>query len=174
LQVKQIAVGKIKSSHGIKGEVKIACLTDFPSRFKAGLVLYLEPSLPQVKSLVLEYAKTSGNVMILKFENVDSREQADELKGRTLEVLLDDIECLPEGNYWQFQIIGLDVFTVSGVCLGKVIEILKTGANDVYTVKSQQSGKEVLIPAIKDVIKKVDLEKGVLVIEPLPGLIEED
>lgn len=174
MQVKQIAVGKIKSSHGIKGEVKIACLTDFPSRFQPGLVLYLEPSLSQVESLVLEYAKTSGNVMILKFENVDNRGQADELKGRTLEVLVDDIERLPEDTYWQFQIIGLDVVTSSGVHLGKVSEILKTGANDVYTVKSLQSGKEILIPAIKDVVKKVDLEKGVLIIEPLPGLIDED
>jgi len=175
LQVKRIAVGKVKSSHGVKGEVKIACLTDFPSRFQPGLVLYPEPSLPQIKSLILESVKTSGNVMILKFENVDSREKADELKGHTLEVLLDedDIKSLPEGTYWQFQIIGLDVVTSGGLRLGKVSEILKTGANDVYIVKSD-SAKEVLIPAIKDVVRKVDLKKGIIVIEPIPGLIDEN
>ncbi len=80
---------------------------------------------------------------------------------------------LDKGTYWQFQIIGLRVFTTEDVYLGKVEEILQTGANDVYVVKTEKSSREILIPAIKDVVKKVDLENEVLIISPLPGLLDE-
>lgn len=172
LQVERIAVGKIKSPHGTKGEVKITSLTDFPSRFKSGLVLYISPPLLQIEQLVVEHANAKAKEIILKFKNIDNREQAETLKGCTLQVPLDEAEALSEGSYWQFQIVGSKVFTTDNVYLGKVTDILQTGANDVYVVKLSGSKKDRLIPAIKEVIKVVDIEKGMMVIEVLPGLIE--
>jgi 16S rRNA processing protein RimM len=173
LQVERIAVGKIKSPHGTKGEVKIISLTDFPSRFKPGLALYISPPLLQIQQLVIENVKFKAKEIILKFMNIDNREQAEDLKGRTLQVSLDEVESLPEGSYWQFQILGLKVFTTNNAYLGRISEILQTDANDVYVVESPKFNKgKILIPAIKQVVKQVDLEKGIMVIEPMPGLLE--
>ncbi len=173
MQVKHLAVGKIKSVYGTEGKVKIVCLTDFPTRFEPSIELRVSPNLPQVKKLIVEEVEFQAKEIILKFINIDSREQAESLKGRILEIPLEEAVTLDEGSYWQFQILGLKVLTTDHVYLGKVEDILKTGANDVYVVRSPESGKEILIPAIKDVVKTVDPEKGLLVIEPLPGLIED-
>lgn len=174
MQAEPIAVGRIKGPHGIKGEVKILSLTDFPSRFKPGLVLYISPPLGQLQWLTIESIKPKAKDIIIKFENIDTREQAESLKGRLIEVSVDELEDLPEGEYWQFQIIGLEVYTIDKVYLGRISDILQTGANDVYVVKPAESEKEqILIPAVKQVVKKVDLEKGVLIVEPMPGLLEE-
>lgn len=170
--MKRIAVGKIKSAHGIKGEVKIISLTDFPSRFIPGLTLFISPPLPQIDKLVVEQANLQAKEIILKFEGIDSREQAESLAGCALEVSLGELVDLPAGAYWQFQVIGLKVFTANDDYLGQVSEILQTGANDVYVIKSSPSDKGILIPAVKEVVKLVDTEKGVMVVEPVPGLIE--
>ncbi len=173
MHVEQVAVAKIKGAHGVKGKVKIILLTDFPSRFKPGLVLRISPSLPQRTELTVEAAEFTNKEIILKFIGIDSREQAGRLKGLILEVPAAETVPLDKGTYWQFQIIGLRVFTTEDVYLGKVEEILQTGANDVYVVKTEKSSREILIPAIKDVVKKVDLENEVLIISPLPGLLDE-
>ena len=172
MRVKHLAVGRIKSVYGTEGKVKIICLTEFPARFESNLVLRVSPNLSQAKKLIVEKVEFQDKEIILKFINIDSREQAESLKGRILEIPFEEAVTLDEGSYWQFQILGLKVLTTDHVYLGKVEDILKTGANDVYVVRSPESGKEILIPAIQDVVKTVDLEKGLLVIEPLPGLIE--
>ena len=172
MRVKHLAVGKIKSAYGAGGKVKIICLTDFPARFEPNLALCVSPDLPQVEKLIVEKVEFQAKEIILKFVNIDSRKQAESLKGRILEIPFEEAATLDEGSYWQFQILGLKVLTTDHVYLGKVEDILKTGANDVYVVRSPESGKEILIPAIQDVVKTVDLEKGLLLIKLLPGLIE--
>ncbi len=174
MQVQYITVGKIRSPHGTKGDVKIIGLTDFPSRFKPGITLYISPPLPQIEQLVVESARLKAEEIILKFVSVDTRQQAENLRGRMLQIPMSEAENLAEGSYWQFQIIGLEVFTTDNVNLGRISEILRTGANDVYVIKSAKSDKDILIPAVKEVVKTVNLQKRILVIEPLPGLIEED
>ncbi len=174
MQAEHIAVGRIKGPHGIKGEVKILSLTDFPSRFRPGLVLFISPPLGQIQRLTIESMKPKAKDLIIKFEDIDTREQAESLRGRSLEVSVDELENLPEGEYWQFQIVGLEVYTTDNLYLGRVSDILQTGANDVYVVESAEPEREqVLIPAIKQVVKRVDLKKGILIIEPMPGLLKE-
>lgn len=173
MQVERIAVARVKGPHGLKGEVKVISLTDFPSRFKPGLELFISPPLSWTDKLVIEKARQEARGLVLKFKSIDNRELAEDLKGRLLDIPVDEAESLPEGSYWQFQIVGLEVYDTKDVYLGKVCDILQTGANDVYIVKSSESAKEILIPAIKKVVKSVDLERGVLIVDPLPGLIEE-
>ena len=84
----------------------------------------------------------------------------------------EDLWPLPDGSYYHFQIVGLTVFTVDGVPLGEVVDILETGSNDVYVIRDDE-GKEHLLPALKDVVKDIDLEKGLMLVQPLPGLLEE-
>ena len=173
MRVDRIAVGKIKGAHGVKGKVKVAILTDFPSRFKPGLVLQLSPQADDYGELVVETAEVKSREILIKFVGIETRKQAENLRGLTLEVPASEAVPLDEGRYWHFQIIGLGVYTTENVYLGKIEEILTTGANDVYVVRAEESGREILVPAIKDVVKKIDLENEVLIISPMPGLIDE-
>jgi 16S rRNA processing protein RimM len=174
LNVELVAVAKIKSAHGVRGKVRAISLTDFPSRFTPGLVVKISPKPPGLEELTVEVAELRNQEIILKFIGIDNRQQAESLKGLTLEVPASETVPLEKGTYWHFQIIGLEVFTTEKAYLGKIEDILTTGANDVYVVKSEESGREILIPAIKEVVKKVDLENEVLIVSLIPGLIDEE
>jgi len=98
-------------------------------------------------------------------------EDATELRGQFLEVPQSQIRPLPNGEYYQFQLLGLEVWTTEGELLGRIAHILPTGSNDVYVVPSKHG--ELLIPAIEDVVISIDLEKGRIVIELIEGLLQE-
>ncbi len=88
-----------------------------------------------------------------------------------LEIPISRLRPLPDGEYYQFQLLGLEVWTIAGELLGTISDILPTGSNDVYVVRSDTG--EMLIPAIEDVVKAVELDKGRLVIELMPGLVQK-
>ncbi|MDO8885364.1 ribosome maturation factor RimM [Candidatus Oleimmundimicrobium sp.] len=165
-----LTIGKIVGAHGLRGEVKILSLTDFPARFKAGLSVYIYPPSPEIDKLKIEWTKGTSKNIILKFNGVDNRKDAEKLKGLLLQVLEENACSLPKGTYWQHEIIGLKVITLNKKFIGYITEIIKTGSNDVYVVKFK--GKEKFIPAIKDVVKEIDLKNKRMVIEPLEGLLE--
>ena len=159
-----ILIGQVSSSWGLKGEVRVYPLTDFPERFSAGNSFLVDG----VKRKI-EWTKSSKGGVILKLEGINSPEEALELRHKTLEIPENELHELPEGVYYQFQIIGLEVWSISGDLLGKIREILTTAANDIYVMES--AGKDVLIPAIPDVVKSIDLESGKITIEPIEGLL---
>jgi len=168
-----LAVGKVKSAHGVKGEIKVSLLTDYPAKFKPGFRVYISSQAEKGKRpLIVEKVRFSKDAVIVKFQGMDNRKEAQSLKGCLLEIPVEEAESLPEGTYWHYQIIGLSVYTTEEKFLGKISDILRTGSNDVYRVRPVGEGKEILIPAIKEVVKKVDLKAGRMVIEPLPGLLE--
>ena len=107
--------------------------------------------------------------LIIKFENIDDRDSALKLRGLYIDKFSDECEALPPNEYYIFDLIGLQVKTTDNVWLGEITDVLTLPANDVYIV--QDGSNEYLIPAIKDVIKKVDLEQGHILIEPLDGLL---
>lgn len=159
---KAVDVGIIGSAHGIRGEVRVESLSDFPDRFRRGVRLYLEG-----RPVLVEAARVQGQTVLLKLEGVDDRNAAELLRGKTLQS--PDLHTIyAAGTYYQHDIVGLTCVTEAGEELGKVTTVLGTGANDVYVVKGERG--ELLLPAIEDVIKQVDVGGGRLVIDLLPGL----
>jgi len=161
-----LVIGRVMSTHGYQGEVKVEPLTDFPQRFQDLDQVCLQFPQGRESVLAVESARMAGSRVILKFKQYQSRESAAELRGALLKVKRSMAVDLPEGHYFFHQIIGLLVVTTTGENLGEITEVLRTGANDVYVTD------RVLIPATKEVVRDIDLEAGVMTIEPLEGLIE--
>lgn len=159
-----IVIGKILAPWGNKGELKVEVITDFPNRFAPAATVYVNHQPLTVASCRWH----KGNA-IIKIDTVDSPETAQKLKGQTVEIPSSQLEPLPEGQYYHFQIIGLEVWTTEGEQLGKVTEILAAESNDIYVVHGNRG--EILIPAIANVIQSVDLKQGRLTIEPIEGLL---
>ncbi len=177
-----ILVGRIVGTHGLAGGVRATVLSDVSHRFSAGQVLYVlgQPyviSSSSPASFKSNHAgkpkhsgnpKYSGNQIILRFQGLDSEDSVKELVGEELTVPETAVPSLPEGEYFHYQIMGLQVLTEEGENLGSVSEILETGSNDVY-VASGDSG-ELLIPALADVILEIRLSDGVMVVSLPDGL----
>ncbi|MCC6458187.1 MAG: 16S rRNA processing protein RimM [Caldilineaceae bacterium] len=166
-----IAIGMITSAHGLRGEMKVELHTDFPERFAPGVVVYLGVELDKV---TIKSARPHQGQLLLQIEGIDNRTQVDALRGVWIFVPEDEAVELEEDTYFVHDIIGLSVQTASGELLGTVGQVLFTGANDVYVVETPgEKPREILLPAIEEVIKEVDLDNGILTVELLPGLLDE-
>ena len=152
---KHIAIGKAVAPHGVRGDVRVIPLTDFPDRFRAMKNVQLEDG----RILDIEGVKYHNQYIHLKFRGIDDRDAAQTLKGKLLMVDRADLVKLPAGQYYIFDIIGLSVFDEAGANLGTVTDVLATGANDVY-ITEREGQKPLLIPAIKDVVKEIDIPGG--------------
>ena len=163
-----LEVGQIVNTYGIKGFVKVIPLVDNNNQFKDFKVLYIQEK-KNLKELHIEEVKFSKNLILLKFEGIDTIEQAEELRNIYLQAKRSDIK-LEEGAHFIVDLIGLEIYTEEGEFLGKLKEVLQPGANDVYVVEDK-SKKEILLPAIPDVIKKIDIEGNKVVVKLIEGLI---
>jgi 16S rRNA processing protein RimM len=159
-----IPIGRVVAPWGIRGEVKVEVMTDFPERFSCGETLYLRGRAVTNKS-----SRYQGNTAILKLDTIDSRNAAELIRGASLEVPDTDLKPLPKGEYYRFQLIGLEVRSTEGKTLGKISNVLPTGSNDVYEVTSETGS--FLIPAIDEVVKSIDLDKGRMTIQIIKGLL---
>ena len=163
-----IIAGRVIQPHGLKGWVKVAVTSENPLRFSPGQSLILEGA---ARRLTIEEIRPVQGCLHVKFSGVDDRDQAMTIKGRELWVTEDEVGPPPPGSFWEHQLLGLRVETLGGEQLGTVEDILVTGSNDVLIVKGGAE-KEVLIPLTHEVVREVRLEEGVILIEPLPGLLE--
>lgn len=164
-----ITIGKIAGTYGYQGMVRIAPMTDFPERFKK-LKRVIVSHNNAAREVNVEDARPHGETYLLKLEGIDNREDAQEYRNALLQIEPGQLYPLPEGYYYHFQLQGLSVYDEEKGLLGELTEILETGANDVYVVKSAEYG-EVLLPAIKEVILEVNLEENRMLVRLLPGLI---
>jgi 16S rRNA processing protein RimM len=166
-----VSIGKIIGTFGVKGWLKVAPLTDYPERF--GLLKKVSVnSWGVVQMMQVEAAKPHQHGYLLKLKGIDSPEEAQILNKSLLQIDESEVHPLPEGVYYQYQLEGLEVYDGKLGRLGILTEILETGANDVYVVDSPRFG-EVLIPALKEVIVKVNIEAGRMEVALLPGLVDE-
>lgn len=166
-----MAIGMISSAHGLRGEVKVELHTDFPERFAPDVEVYLGEELDKT---VINSARPHQGQLLVQFRGKETRESAEDLRGLWVFIPEDEAVDLDEDTYFVHDIIGLSVQTSEGRLLGTVTEVLFTGANDVYVVETpDEPRKEILLPAIADVIKKVDLDQGILTVDLLPGLLDE-
>jgi len=155
-----ITVGKIVAPHGVRGDVRIVPLTDFPDRFYDLKTVLVE----DVGQLKIEAVRQHKKFILIKFAERDSVSAAQLLRGKLLKIKREDVVKLPEGQYYIFDIIGLNVFTEEGTLLGSITDVLQPGSNDVYVVE-QHDKKELLIPAIKEVVKKIDIEGKQMIVK---------
>lgn len=165
-QPDSVVVGRIVSPWGGRGEVRVEVLTEFPERLAAGSQVFVQGDPFSIKS-----SQWHKGCLLIKLDEISSREEAEALRGKLMEVPGETVSPLPPDHYYYFQIVGLEVWTTSGEFVGEIASVLTTGANDVYVVRGPQG--EVLIPAIEDVVKAVELDKGRMIIEPLAGLLRK-
>jgi 16S rRNA processing protein RimM len=166
-----LAIGRIVGVHGLRGELKVNILTDDPHRF--GLLERVFVGLEDEEPVPwqLEGYRLHKRRALLKLGNCDDRATAETLRRRLIQVPREEALPLEDGQYFEHQIVGLEVWTAGGEHLGQVAEVVYTGANEVYVIRSASPGeRELLIPAIEEVVLEVDLEGGRLVVELIEGL----
>ena len=165
-----LRVGVISSTHGVKGEVKVFPTTDDSARFKQLKKVILDTGREQI-DLEIEGVKFFKNMVILKFKEYNSIDEIEKYKGKDLLITRDlAVKLGPDENFI-IDLIGLLVVKDDGEELGTLTDVIKTGANDVYEVK-MTDGREVLLPAIKECVLNVDLEKKVVTVHMMDGLLD--
>jgi len=167
-----MAVGQIVGVHGLYGELKVEAYTDYPERFAAGARLLLGEDLQPV---TIETMRPHKSNLLVRLAEIEDRNAAEEVRGLWLYVAETDAAALEEGAYWIHDIVGLRVETAEGQLIGKITDVFPTGSNDVYIVQPAagvNKGRELLLPAIADVIERVDVAAGVMVIRLLDGLVD--
>lgn len=164
-----LTVGFIRRPHGVRGELIMDIHTDFPERLRAGVKVFLGEAHQPAE---LASARRHGTSMLVAFRGLNSPEEAGRWRNTWVYVTAADRPPLPEGKLYQHQILGLRVVTDEGRELGKLVEVLETGANKVYVVKTADE-KEILLPAIPDVILGIDLEQAEIQVHLLDGLISD-
>ena len=162
----RVAVGEINSPWGIKGHVKVTPLTSNPERLQPKQKVFVGDL-----SLTITDAKIVGKIPVIQFSSFTTRNSVESLKGSLIEILEKDLPELPENIFYIHDIVGLTVFTDDGEVVGEVIEVLQTGANDVYVIRAS-NGKDVLIPALESVIVAIKIEDESLIIRSNTGLFD--
>ncbi|NLP17470.1 MAG: 16S rRNA processing protein RimM [Firmicutes bacterium] len=170
MQSELITIGEIVSPQGITGEVRVLPQTDFPERFRSLKTASIvcpgtqRPCFTQIMGV--RYHK---HYVLLRLAGINCRRGAEKLRKCLVQINPSQLVVLPPGHYYHFQIIGLRVKTIEGEELGKVVDILTPGCNDVYIVQND-AGDQILIPALKKVVKKIDLDNGLMLVRLLEGL----
>lgn len=164
-----LEIGKIVGTHGVRGELRAECWCDSPQFFASFKKLYFDEG----KEALEVSSRPHKNIALVKIKGIDTVEQADLLRGRVLYVNRKDIK-LPKGSNFIQDIIGLEVIDDdNGTVYGKVTEVIKTGANDVYEIKDSK-GKAYYIPVIKDVVIETNPKKGRVLIKPMKGIFDDE
>ena len=160
-----VLIGRLQKSHGVRGEISLRVFSDFPERIRRGKTIYIGADFQTCK---ITGTRWKNDLLLLKLEGFDSPESVRELVGKEIFSAVKDLPSLSEGRYYHHQLIGMRVFE-GEEDLGVLAAIMETGANEVYII-DQDDGQELLIPAIPEVILKVDLEQKRLEVRLLEGL----
>ena len=164
-----LQVGVITTTHGIRGEVKVYPTTDDVHRFEELESVLLDTG-KEYRELKIKSVKYFKQYAILKFEGIDNINDIEKYKGKSLFVTRENAQPLGEDEYYIADLIGMEVYLEDGSHFGTLKDVMETGANDVYIIKTEE-GKEVLIPAIYECILDVDVEAGKMEIHLLDGLV---
>jgi len=164
-----LEIGQIVNTNGLKGVLKIKPFTDDITRFEDLETIYIQEANELIEFRI-EQVRYSKNMVLLKLEGIDDINEAEKYRNFYLKINRKDAVELEENSYFIIDIIGSEVYTDENYLLGKVIDVLPTGSNDVYVVKTSE-GKEILLPAIEDVIKDVDINNKKIIVHLLEGLI---
>ncbi len=163
-----VQIGKVLGAHGLRGEVKVASLSDLPGRYQSLKEVLVRTAKTAATHRVLGVREIGPATWLIQLEGISDRTAAETLRGAALMVREADSPPLPPDVYYVHQLIGLRVVTTDGREVGVITDVIETGANDVYVTE------QALIPAIPQVVQAVDLDAGTMLIEPMPGLLADD
>jgi 16S rRNA processing protein RimM len=161
-----LVVGFLRRPHGLRGEIIMDLHTDFPERLRSGRKLFVGA---EHKPMALAGTRPHAKGMLVKLKGVETSEEAGQFRNQWVYVKAADVPTLPEGQIYQHELLGFNVIDENDNPLGELVEIIETGANDVYVVKDE-SGKEILLPAIPSVILNVDPVRRIMRVHLLEGL----
>ncbi len=164
---RDIVIGRVVGPFGIRGEVKVTVQTDFPERFDAGNQVKLNLPGGQIAKRI-ERSRPGKGGLTLKLEGIEDRNAAEALRDIDIVIGESELRELGEGQFYVFDLVGLKVVTDDGREQGIVTEVLQGGGNDVYVTSTG-----LCIPALKDVVKSIDVARGVMTIHPVPGLLPD-
>ena len=162
-------IGQIVNTSGLKGEIKVKPFTDDIKKFNNLKTIYVSIK-KELKEFEIERVRFSKNMVFLKLKGINTIEEAENYRNLYLKIKRDKDERLEEGVYYVVDLIGCTVYSDENQELGKVDDVFSTGSNDVYVVKDEV-GKQILLPAIKEVIKSVDIENKKIIVHLLEGLV---
>lgn len=163
------AIGTIVGAFGIHGDLKVQPLTDFPERFEHTPTVYVGAAHTPRR---VASARIHGRLVIVHLEGVETATDAQKLRGDKLSIPSGELLALPQDAYYLHDLIGLRVVHVDGTPLGEVTDVLTGGGNDLFVIR-EPSGGEVLLPAVKEFVKSVDIPGGVIRVAPIPGLFDD-
>lgn len=166
---KYFEVGQIVNTFGVKGMLKVKPFTDDVNRFEELKKVYICKK-EKLEEVEIEEVKYHKDMVLLKVKGIEDMNEAEKVKGLYLKIDRKNAKKLPKDTYFIADLLSLEVYSDTGELLGKVDDIFRTGANDVYVVKNE-NGKQLLLPGIPDVIKEIDLEKGIIIVHLLKGLV---
>ncbi|MFQ9977478.1 ribosome maturation factor RimM [Clostridium cadaveris] len=161
-----MTVGQITKPHGVRGEVKVYPLTDDVRRFRK-----LKSCIIDDKVVEITWCKLQADRVILKLQGVDTVEDAERMRNKYIKVERKDAVKLPRNSYFIIDLIGCKVYDSEERYIGELTDVIKTGSNDVYEVKGE---KEILIPALKEIVYSVDVEEKKIIIKPVGEWQDED
>lgn len=164
-----VRIGWVARPHGLRGEVRVVPDTDFPERFHELRTVWVVRG-GEAEACAVESVRPAGGAFLVKLAGVAGRAEADRLRGAALCVPRGEARALPEGTFYVADLIGSEVRTEDGELLGRVAEVLRGAAHDVYVVRGPRG--EVLLPAVREVVREVSVREGRVVVRLLPGLGE--
>jgi 16S rRNA processing protein RimM len=161
-----LVVGFLRRAHGVQGEIIMDLHTDFPERFRSGRKLFVGK---EHKVMTVENVRSHAKGMLIKFKGIETPEETARFRNQWVYIKATDAPPLPEGQIYQHELFGFQVIDENENLLGELVEIIETGANDVYVVKNE-AGKEILLPAIPSVILDLDSVRRFMRVHLLEGL----
>jgi 16S rRNA processing protein RimM len=166
----RIVVGRIVKPHALKGELIVEVMSDAPERFARGSVLEAgDPAVPSGRRrLTVRSTRDDRGKLLVSFKEVPDRTAADALHGQLLSIAAEDAAPLTEGAYYDWQLEGLTVMDEEGATLGTLVRVDRSAGPDHWIVEGEAG--EVMVPAVEEFIRSVDLDEGTVVVRPIPGL----
>jgi 16S rRNA processing protein RimM len=166
-----VTIGKIVSTHGVRGALKVQSFSDVPRRFEDLKEVTLAGSTAR-RMLRVRSVAQMGRHYVLHLDGIETPEEAKSLLGLWLEIPQERLAPLPQGQYYTCDLLGIEVWSDEGALLGTVSDILPTKANDVFVVRGR-AGQEHLIPGTKEIVRCVDVPGRRMTVRPVPGLLDE-
>jgi 16S rRNA processing protein RimM len=164
-----VLIGLLRRVHGMKGEISVEPISDLVERFEA-LDYVLVRHGGKTSEMGVESVRWKGKLALVKLHGIDDRTSAEDLRGAEIGVRQEDVFPVPDDTYYVFDIVGCSVMGKKGNRIGTVCEVLRMPANDVLVVKREEG--DALIPVVKSVVKSIDLEAKLIVIEEMEGLLD--
>ncbi|MGO8949879.1 MAG: ribosome maturation factor RimM [Ktedonobacterales bacterium] len=166
-----VTVGHVVGVFGVHGEIKVEPYTSFPERFAETHTVCAGTSHTPYRILG---AHPHKHHILLQLEGIADIDAAERLRGQALAIPASEIHHLPEDHFYLHDVIGLAVLGVNGRKIGTVKDVLVTGGTDLFVIERAESGQDVLLPAVKEFIKSIDITAGVVEVDPIPGLLDDD